>query len=132
MTKTNLELTQQIYAHFAKRDFEAAFTMFTDDVKFVVPGSPDIPYAGVFNGKEEVARFYKFLLETMQVTSNEIKSFTTDGDKVFVQGAFAGVATPTGKPFQSDWLMIWTFENGKMKQHDIFSDTNNLANALRK
>ena len=132
MTKTNLELTKQIYSYAAKKDAEGLFSMCADDVVYDIPGNPDLPYAGVFHGKQQVGAFYKTLNELLEVTKNEIKSFTADGDKVLVEGSFGGKATATGKPFQTDWVMIWNFANGKVMKHQIFSDTSNIANALRK
>jgi len=131
MPKTNLELTQDIYALLGKKDITAVFAILADDIEYLIPGSPNIPYAGIFNGKEEVGRFYKALFDTVQLTSNEVESMTPDGQKVIVQGEFAGVAKMTGRPFQSEWVIIWTFMNGKVKQHQAFVDTNNIANALR-
>jgi ketosteroid isomerase-like protein len=87
---------------------------------------------GVFRGKQQIQAFYKSLNELLQVSKNEIKSFTADGDKVLVEGSFGGTATATGKPFQTDWVMIWNFADGKVMKHQIFSDTSNIANALRK
>ena len=102
MTKSNLELVQEIYEHFSTGNIPAVFGILTDDVKYLIPGSPDIPYAGIFNGKQEVGGFYKSLNDTLQYTSFDINSFTSDGAKVIVQGAFGGVAKPTGKIFQTD------------------------------
>ena len=132
MAKTNLELVQEIYGHFSTGNIPAVFGMLADDVKYIIPGSPDIPYAGIFNGKQEVGGFYKTLNDTLQYTSFDISSFTPDGDKVIVQGAFGGDAKPTGRKFQTDWIMIWTFAAGKVKQHQTFLDSNNIANSLKK
>ena len=132
MTKSNLKLVQEIYGHFNTGNIPAVFEMLTDNVKYLIPGSPDIPYAGTFNGKQEVGDFYKTLNDTLQYTSFDINSFTPDGDKVIVQGAFGGIAKPTEKDFQTDWIMIWTFADGKIKQHQTFLDSNNIANSLKK
>jgi len=131
MTKTNLELTKEIYSYAAKKDSAGLVSMCADDVIYDIPGNPDLPYAGKFHGKQQVAAFYKSLQELLDVTKNEIKFFSADGDRVLVEGSFEGTAKPTGKPFKTDWLMIWTFANGKVMQHQIFSDTSNIANALR-
>ena len=131
MAKSNIELVQEIYGHFSKGNIPAVFGMLTDDVEYLIPGSPDIPYAGIFNGKQAVGGFYKTLNDTLQYTSFAINSLTADGDKVIVQGAFGGVAKPTGNNFQTDWIMIWTFADGKVKKHQTFLDSNNIANALR-
>jgi uncharacterized protein len=131
MTKSNIELTQELYGHFSTGNIPAVFGMITEDVKYIIPGYPDIPYAGVFNGKQEVGNFYKLLNDTLQYTSFDISSFTADGDKVIVQGAFGGVAKPTNKNFQTDWIMIWTFNNGMVTQHQTFLDSNNIANSLK-
>ena len=131
MEELNLKLTHEIYGHFSTGNVPAVFGMLTDDVIYLIPGSPDIVYAGVFNGKQEVGHFYKTLNDTLQYTSFEVKTFTTEGNKVIVEGAFAGIAKPTGKNFQTDWVMIWTFEDGKVKKHQTYLDSNNIANALK-
>jgi ketosteroid isomerase-like protein len=131
MKKTNLEIVQETYGHFSTGNIPAVFSLLADDVKYLIPGSPDIPYAGVFEGKQAVGMFYKKLNETLQYTSFDIHSFTPDNEKVIVQGAFAGTLIPTGKPFATDWIMIWTFADGKIKQHQTFLDSNNIARGLR-
>ena len=132
MTKTNIELAQSIYDYFNQGNNQAVFDILADDVTYVVPGSPGVPYAGTFNGKKEVGGFYQLLMETLQYTSFDITSFTPDGDRVIVQGLFGGIAKPTGKNFQTDWIMIWTFNNGKVKHHQTFLDSYNIATACRK
>ena len=131
MEKSNLELVQEIYGHFSTGNIPAVFGMLTDDVNYLIPGSPDIPYAGTFNGKQQVGSFYKTLNDTLQYTSFDINSFTVDGDKIIVQGNFSGFAKPTNKIFATDWIMIWTFSEGKVKQHQTFLDSNNIANSLK-
>jgi uncharacterized protein len=130
MSKSNLKLVQEMYGHFSTGNIPAVFGMLTDDVKYLIPGSPNIPYAGTFNGKQEVGGFYKKLNDTLQYTSFEVNTLTAKGDKVIVEGAFAGTAKPTGKNFKTDWIMVWTFENSKVKQHQTYLDSNNIANSL--
>ena len=131
MAKSNLKLTQEIYGHFSTGNIPAVFGMLTDDAAYFIPGSPDIPYAGTFNGKQEIGRFYKTLNDTLQYTSFDVKTFTSKGDKVIVEGAFAGFAKPTAKNFETDWVMIWTFADGKIKKHQTFLDSNNIAKSLK-
>jgi uncharacterized protein len=131
MEKSNLQMVQEIYGHFSTGNIPAVFEMLTEDVKYLIPGSPDIPYAGIFNGKQEVGMFYNKLNDTLQYTSFDIQSFAADGERVIVQGAFAGVIKPTRKLFATDWIMVWTFEKGKIKQHQTFLDSNNIVNGLR-
>jgi uncharacterized protein len=130
--KSNVKLAQSIYAYFNQGNNQAVFDMLADDVTYFLPGSPGVPYAGTFKGKQEVGNFYKLLMETLQYTSFDIHSFTPDGDKVIVQGAFGGIVKPTGKNFQTDWIMIWTFKNGQVKHHQTFLDSYNIATACTK
>jgi uncharacterized protein len=132
MTKSNLELVQEIYGHFSTGNIPEVFNLLGDDVEYFIPGSPDIPYAGIFVGKKQVGDFYKTLNDTLQYTSFDVKSLTPDGGKVIVEGAFGGLAKPTGRHFQTDWIMIWTFADGKVKKHQTFLDSNNIATSLRK
>jgi uncharacterized protein len=131
MAKSNLKLVQEMYGHFSTGNIPAVFGMLTDDVTYLIPGNPDIPYAGTFNGKQEVGGFYKSLNETLQYTSFDVNAFTSKGDKVIVEGAFAGIAKPTGHTFATDWIMIWTFADGKIKKHQTFLDSNNIAKSLK-
>jgi uncharacterized protein len=131
MSKSNLKLVQEVYGHFSTGNIPAVFNMLTDDVTYIIPGSPDIAYAGNFIGKQEVGRFYKTLNDTLQYTSFDVKALTAKGDKVIAEGAFAGVAKPTGKNFATDWIMIWTFADGKIVKHQSYLDSNNIANSLK-
>lgn len=132
MENTNLQIVQGIYGHIGQGNVNAVFDVLADDAQYVIPGSPDIPYAGTFNGKQEIGTFYKKLSETLQYTGFEITSFDAVGNKVFVEGNFAGTVKSTEKPMQTDWLMIWTLENGKVIKHQTFIDSNNIAKACKK
>ena len=42
-----------------------------------------------------------------------------EGDTVVVFGRWAGRAKGTGKTYESEWVMAWTFRDGKVSQSEF-------------
>ncbi len=55
---TNTEIAQAVYTYFGEGNVAAILNLVTDDIKWTCPGPTEIlPYARVYNGKQEVADF---------------------------------------------------------------------------
>jgi len=50
--QANVEIARWIYAAFGQGDIPELLGLLEDDVVWVVPGAPEIPYAGTYNGRE--------------------------------------------------------------------------------
>ena len=126
-----IQVVQQCYAEFGKGNPQGLIDMLTDDVVWIDPGYPEIPYAGRRNGKENVMSFFTGLAEAVTLHVFEPREFFSDGNNVFVKGYFEGSGNATGKAFQSDFMMHWEVAGGKIKSYQAYLDTAKVANGIR-
>lgn len=98
--------------------------LLTDDIKWTCPGPTDIlPYAREYNGKEEVANFFKLIYANNDFPKFEPREFVTEDDKVVVLGYWDAVSKKTGKPYSGHWAMAFYFRNGKIYEHREYYDS---------
>jgi ketosteroid isomerase-like protein len=72
MSHPNEDLLRKGYAAFVEGDLDTVMGLFTDDIKWHVPGSN--PLAGDYTGKEEIGAFFgKF----MELTNGTFRSRCT-------------------------------------------------------
>jgi ketosteroid isomerase-like protein len=126
----NVALVQQAYAAFGRGDIAALLEMLSDDIDWHTPGAPRIPYAGRFSGRKQVAGFFEGLGKTAEFERFEPREFFAHGDKVVVLGHYAGRGRTTGRPFATDWAMVFTVRNGKIAAFSEHFDTFNLGAAF--
>ena len=127
----HVEVVQQCYAEFGKGNVQGLLNLLHDDVTWIDPGAPDIPYAGERKGKQEVQQFFMGMGSAVEFTRFEPQLFLNDGNFVVVKGYFSGKSRSTGKAAESDWVMIWEVVNDKVKSYQAFIDTHNVASALK-
>ena len=125
-----IQTVQQVYADFGKQNVEGVLNSLTDDISWVDPGSPGIPYAKKRDGKKEVMSFFMEMGGTVSFSEFAPHEFYADNDTVIVKGFFAGKAIATGKSFASDWVMIWKFRGDKICNYQAFVDTDKMIAAI--
>ncbi len=127
----SIKTVQQVYMDFGNQNVEGVLNSLTDDISWNDPGSPDIPYAKNRNGKKEVMSFFMEMGSTVSFSQFMPKEFYYDNEAVIVKGSFAGKANGTGKPFDSDWMMIWKFRGDKISYYEAFVDTAAMIAAIK-
>ncbi|HEY3783067.1 MAG TPA: nuclear transport factor 2 family protein [Fimbriimonadaceae bacterium] len=131
---SNLEtIIHEFYRTVASGDVDGALALLADDIVWTVPGLPQVPYAGTFTGKEQVADFFKLLIENEDLQTFTPHEFVYDtaGGVVCVIGSETAVALPTGKPFQARWAEIFWIKDGLISKFEEHIDTFALAQAYR-
>src|ERR1700754_4422617 len=102
-TKTNALLVQHAIDNFLQGNIAGVLDFCTDDVEWGSYENPDVPFAGIFQGKNGVLRFFETLATTVNYTVFEYRQFISQGDDVIVLGHQTGTAKKSGKPFNHDW-----------------------------
>ena len=125
------QVVRDIYTAFGEGRIPDILAQLADDITFVQPGGPDIPWAGAYKGPADVGRFFAKLDDAVAVDAFEPREYVTQGDTVIALGAWAGKAKATGKPFASTWSMTWKFRGGKVSFYEAFEDTAVMAPAFR-
>ena len=129
---TNTQIAQAVYRYFGEGNVPAILDLLTDDIKWTCPGPNDIlPYARVYNGKQEVGEFFKLINENKEFSKFEPREFIAEGDKVVTLGYWDAKSWKTGKPYSGDWAMAFYFRDGKICEHREYYDSYGEAMASK-
>lgn len=120
----NTQVVQGAYAAFGRGDIEGVLSALHDDIvwKPVTGAGRHVPTAGERRGKAAVREFFKIVGETTQFERFEPREFIAQGDKVVTLGHYTA-KTPTGKKFDSDFVMVFTLRTGKVSHFQEFLDS---------
>ena len=112
-----------------KPTLDETLALLTDDVEFVVPGTPGLGAAGSWRGAEEVKECMRRLRAGQQTDSLEYLNFVSEGEHVVVRLHVKGRVLATGKSYESDIIHFFTLRDGKVRRLLDFFDTALLAAA---
>jgi ketosteroid isomerase-like protein len=128
----NTKLVQDAYGDFGRGDIASIIGRMDVNVIWhaVIGAGKHVPTSGVKNGPAAVAQFFKILAQSIAFTRFEPREFIAQGDKVVVLGFYSATAIPTGRQFESEWVMIFTVKNGKVTEFKEFSDSAQLNAAF--
>jgi uncharacterized protein len=122
--KENTELVRGIYEAFGRGDIPAILNSLANDVDWVVAGLKDgIPYAGTYQGKDDVGQFFSLLAENVEYDLFEARDFVAQDEAVAVFGQYQGRVKPSGKALTTEWAMRWTIQNGRVTNFRVYEDT---------
>lgn len=125
----NLQTIRDAYAAFGRGDVAGVLASLTDDVVWETQGPSQIPYAGVFHGKDGVSRFFEILGRTEDVQAFEPQRFFAEGDMVVVLGRYAATIKANGNHAETQWVHTFTFRDGKVAKYCEYLDTAKYAQA---
>jgi hypothetical protein len=131
----NVQVVQQMFEAFDRRDLSGALNTLSDDVYWQSPvtrgGSKEISWSKPRHNREEVALFFKELFEKVQPERLEPLEFTAQGDRVTVEGKNRGTVRSTGLAYEHDWVMVFTLRQSKIKRLLHYYDTADIVAAFR-
>lgn len=127
----NVDIVQGIYAALGRGDMPAVLAAMAEDVEIQLPGPPEIPFAGTFQGHDGVGKFFQTLSECADVGAFEPREFIAQDDQVAVVGHEQLTAKPTGRSWDTGWAMVWTVRDGKVALLREFHQTDAIAAAYR-
>jgi ketosteroid isomerase-like protein len=118
-----LSIVKAAYDAFGRGDVAAILDLVADKVDWKLVGPPAIPYAGQRNNKEEVARFFAEVAQADDLQLFEPREFIEAGEHVTVLGFERGMTRPEDKPFETEWIHVFTVRDGKVTRWRGFYDT---------
>ena len=120
----NTKIVQDAYAAFGRGDVQTLLGHFDENIQWkpVTGAASYVPTAGERRGKAAVGEFFKIVGEQVQFLQFEPKEFVAQGDKVVALGHYAA-KSPSGRSFESDFVMVFTLRNGKVVHFQEFSDS---------
>ena len=130
-TQDNVKIVQDIYAAFGQGNIPAILNAFADDVQHYEPPAGHPPFRGTYRGREEVGALFQGMHEAVEVEQFEPREFFAEGDAVAAVGYYRFRAKATGRTYETDWVMVWRFKNGKVMEWKTYKDSAAEAAALR-
>lgn len=118
----NTQLVQDCYAAYARGDLPQLLTCMAPDIEWELPAVPGLAFTGKRHGCEQVAEYFRLFDEQETVRELTPKEFIASADKVVVLGHGAWTAKDTGKDFESDWVHVFTVQDGRIAAFREFLD----------
>ena len=87
------------------------------------PGSGSLPYGGVWQGREGVARFLDVHDEAEEILRFDVMRMIGEGDTVLVLGEFVGRAKPGGSEWSTRFVHQLTFADADLLRWEAFFDS---------
>jgi hypothetical protein len=119
----NVKVVQDAYAAFGRGDIQGILDSLTDNVEWRTPGEGLLPQGGTHHGKDGVSNFFQTVSQTMQFGRFEPKTFVAQGDIVVATGYYDGTVKTTGRHFEADFAMKFTFQGDKVAKFQEYTDT---------
>ena len=129
----NIQVVQDLYAAFGRGDVPTLLELLAEDVDWFFNGrSQDIPYAGRWQGQEEMMDFFRIVGETCDVLSFGPNEVVALGEHILSLGHERVRVRATGREFETDWAHLFTVQNGQVVRLREFYDTAVMAQAFLK
>jgi ketosteroid isomerase-like protein len=126
----NTQIVKDAYAAFARGDIPAILAMLDPSIEWTAVAGAEVPTAGTRRGPTGVAQFFEDLAGAVAFERFEPREFIAQGDKVVALGYYSARAKPTGQPFASEWVMVFTVRNGKVTRFVEYADSLNITRAF--
>lgn len=132
--KENIQVVQQMFKAFGQRNLQGVLNTLAEDVDWQSPTTrtkhEQISWAKPRHSREEVATFFKEMLEKVQPERLETLENTAQDDRVIVEGWNRGTVKSTGNTYEHDWVMVFTIRKGKIVRLRHYYDTNDVMVAF--
>ncbi|WP_428655667.1 nuclear transport factor 2 family protein [Runella sp.] len=130
--KTNEEKVKALYEAFGQGNVPFILENVDTDFTWTDPSDAAIvPHGGEYKGREEFGHFFQKLSTDSDTVQWEVDNYTSNESDVIATGTHGIRVKETGKTAVTDWVMIWSFENGKPIKGRSYYDTATVASAFK-
>jgi len=129
-TARNTQIVQEAYAAFGRGDIPTLLALLDPAVEWTAVVGSRTPTSGTRHTRDGVAGFFGNLAESLAFDSFEPREFVAERDKVVTLGHYRGRSRATSRPFESDWVMVFTLRDGLITRFVEFADSQGLNDAF--
>ena len=126
----NKRAVQTIFEAFGRGDIPGVLEHVSEDVTWKAPGPPVVNYFGDRRGHEGATEFFVQLGTNVDFEHFEPGAFVAEGDRVVALGRERGRVKGTGKTFDNEWALVFTFDGGKVSGFQCYENTAAIAEAF--
>ena len=126
---TNTEVVKSFYEALDKGQSELAFSFLSED--FTIIQAESLPYSGVFQGKDELAQFFKEFGRVWSSVKSDSLQYFSEGDVVIVKHDFVGTSK-SGKTLKMPMAQFYWVKEGEIhKAEPFYKDTHKILEYIR-
>lgn len=129
--QANIELIHQVYDAFTKGDSGRLLSYMAQDIAWEEPDVPGLPFAGKRQGRASVAEFFQMVAAVQQIREFSPAEFIAQDDRVVVLGHYEWTVRANGFDWGSDWVHIFTVQDGKVTAFRELTDTHRAVEAFQ-
>ena len=127
----NIDIVKRLYYLFTKKDINAIIEMLSPEVEWSEPANPYNPAGGKRFGHQGFLEWLSIGKENEDILILEPRKMLADNDTVAIFGYMKCLAKPTGKTYESDFVHLVIFKEGKIIKFQEFFDTYIAGDAFR-
>jgi ketosteroid isomerase-like protein len=127
----NIKTVQALYAAFQNRDVSAILALLSPDVEWSEPENPFNPAAGTRHGQAGFLEWLRIGNESEEILRLEPRQFLSNRQSVAVVGYSKCRVRTTGREYETDFVHLVTFRDGKIVRFQEFFDTYAAGEAFR-
>ena len=128
--ENNKRTVREIFEAFGRGDIAGVLEHVSEDVTWKAPGPDVVTYFGDRRGHAGATEFFVQLGTAVDFEHFEPGAFVAEGDKVVVLGRERGRVKGTGKTFDNEWALVFTFDGGKVTDFQLYENTAAIAEAF--
>lgn len=121
--KTPEEIVQEMYNAFMTGDMEALKNTLSEDTVWVYEGPEDLPYAGVYQGKEGVLNFFAAIDHAVEILDFNVNTMISNEQTVIVLGSEKQKIKTNGQILEQKWVQVYTVENQLITRLEEYANT---------
>jgi len=127
------EKVQKMYDAFNRGDIGYILSVLHKDCIWEVMGQPEVPFAGIFHGPDDIQKFFENLNNLVEFKEMVAENISEAGNLVVATGHWKAVIRRTNKPIASIFAMFDEFNDEGQLVHfrDCF-DTLSVSKAFAK
>ena len=118
-----LDVVRQGYAAFGRQDIPALLQLVADEVDWEEICPATLPYSGPRRTPAEVGEFFTAVGQVEDITVFEPQEFIEAGENVTALGYLEAFALDTKQKFHTEWIHVFTVQNGKIIRWRGFTNT---------
>jgi ketosteroid isomerase-like protein len=107
----------QLYDAFNRRDINTILDSLNHDCIWEVMGQPDIPFSGIYHGRDDIKEFFGKLEQTLDMSEFTVEHILENDRLVIASGHFNAMARNTNKRFSTFWCMTFEFNDNEECVH---------------
>lgn len=123
LVQPNRELVDEMSAQFAQKNIDGILELMTDDVKMFYSGPPELPYAGNFQGKVELRKFFEQRFEALTwVEPPIVDAWVVTHNQVVVHAHHKSRFDNTEEDLASYYCMFFGIRDGLVEEVRHYQD----------